>query len=78
MFIAGFDGFDETEEDNFVNSSFQNNRHNPGGFSQVNEDIGNSVCTFAKTVNDEFQITFITPTHYRRFLENTNVKFLRT
>lgn len=65
--IAGFDGFSESGESNYVDTSFQNERH-IHEFGSLNREIGEMFNEFVKTMNEKCEIEMITPSIYNVFL----------
>ena len=76
ILLAGFDGFSSMIEDNFVDKSFQNDRHNTDLFDFVNREISLMIKDYAQQVIDKTEIVFLTPSYYKPFLKDTKIKFI--
>jgi len=68
MFIAGYDGFCASEKDNFVDESFQNERHNMKKFDEINCEIAKMFKNFAEKMFCMFNIVLLTPSYYKKYL----------
>lgn len=62
--LAGFDGF-EKEKNNYVNESFQNERHTHE-FSKLNNELAVMFEEFVKTINDKTKIKFLTSSIFEK------------
>lgn len=61
--FAGFDGFSPDREDNFSDSSFQNDRY-IDSFSLLNKELTLMLHEYHETVKDKCEIKFITPSQF--------------
>lgn len=61
--IAGFDGFRTDLEENYADSSYQNNRH-IAEFETINKEISAMLADIIKTLAPDCTINFLTPTTY--------------
>lgn len=61
--IAGFDGFSTQTETNFLDSSFQNDRHKDE-FDEINIEISSMVNEIIDTMTPGCEFSLITPTLY--------------
>ena len=67
--LAGFDGFDEKVNQNYLDDSFQGERHIEE-FNLLNEEIRSMLTEFVETVSEKCQVVFITPSLYEDILGN--------
>lgn len=63
--FAGFDGFEKSEETNYVNTSFQNERHKVE-FEDLNRELSLMLTDFVNMMEDNCEILFITPSKFER------------
>lgn len=63
IYIAGFDGFDFDVENNYVDESYQNDRHIKE-FDDINKDVSAMLYDIIETIGSECPIKFITPSKY--------------
>ena len=75
IFIAGFDGFDKNKRNNFVDESFQEQRHNAASYDKVNREISVMLDEFAESISEKCVITFITPSYYQKYVTNREIIF---
>lgn|SRR5574344_425253 len=61
--IAGFDGFSVNKKDNYLNSSFQNDRH-INEFGEMNKEIKLMLDEIKQTLKNECEIDLLTPSIY--------------
>ena len=61
--IAGFDGFSKNSENNYFDSSFQNDRH-AYQFESLNQEITEMFSDVRETMTPECEFTFITPSFF--------------
>lgn len=61
--IAGFDGFHKSYDNNFVDDSFDNDRH-MDNYDAINEEIAIMVKEFCKKVKRQIEVQFLTPSIY--------------
>ncbi len=61
--IAGFDGFYKDKDNNFVNMSFDNERH-MNNYDGINEEISKMVREYRKRVKKQIDVQFLTPSMY--------------
>lgn len=61
--IAGFDGFDEKNTDNYADSSYQNDRH-VGEFDTLNKEIKAMFHEIVETMSPACEFKMITPSIY--------------
>lgn len=62
--IAGFDGFDINSKKNYVDASYQNERHIVE-FETLNREVGKMLKEIIDIMTPECKISFITPSLYR-------------
>lgn len=67
--IAGFDGFESTKKSNYVEDSFQNERH-ICEFDTVNAEIESMFGEIVKTLEGKCRIKFITPSRFEKLVKN--------
>lgn len=67
--IAGFDGFDAMNFDNYIDKSFQGERH-VGEFEVLNKEINEMLAEYCEMLADKCKISFLTPTVYEVFNKN--------
>ena len=63
--IAGFDGFSKNSENNYFDSSFQNDRH-AYQFESLNQEITEMFSDVRETMTPECEFTFITPSFFAK------------
>lgn len=68
IYLAGFDGFSTDIKDNYIDDSFQNDRHIEE-FDFINYDIACMLRDYIVSIKDKSAIEFITPSVYQRILE---------
>lgn len=61
--IAGFDGFRTDLEQNYADSSYQNDRH-IAEFATINKEISEMLKSIIETLRPECKIEFLTPSQY--------------
>ena len=61
--FAGFDGFSPENENNFSDSSFQNDRY-IDSFSLLNKELNLMLHEYYETVKDKCEIKFLTPSQF--------------
>lgn len=61
--IAGFDGFSNKKEENYLNADFQNDRH-IREFDDLNEEISRMFMELKQTLEGKCEIEFLTPSIY--------------
>lgn len=66
--IAGFDGFEAGNINNYLQDSFQNDRH-IGEFEQLNKEIGEMLTNIAKVLEGKCVIKTITPSKFEGIIE---------
>lgn len=71
--IAGFDGFSRDKDTNFVNLSFDNEKH-VDDFEAINEELMQRVKRYRKKVKGRIDVQFLTPGMYseKSILEKKN------
>lgn len=67
IYLAGFDGFCSNLSDNYIDDSFQNDRHK-GEFDQINREVSDMVEEYVRSVRYKCKITFLTPSIYENAL----------
>ena len=63
--IAGFDGFDTEKKNNYIDGSYQNDRH-IDEFVQLNEEIGDMLTGISETLEGKCEIHMITPSMFEK------------
>ncbi len=61
--IAGFDGFDASNESNYSDNSFQNERHR-NEFEHLNDEIGQMFKDVKDTLEGKCEVKFFTPSRF--------------
>lgn len=67
--LAGFDGFNEREENNYMDDSFQNIRH-AKEFKELNENIAYMLKKLVCMFESKCEINFLTPSMFEKVLED--------
>ena len=62
--VAGFDGFDSKSEKNYVDSSFQNDRH-ISEFDLLNKEISQMLSDIEETIYPNCELILFTPSVYK-------------
>lgn len=65
--IAGFDGFDASVTNNYVDDSFDDRRIH-GEYEKVNQDVGRQFRFFAEALQEKCKIRLLTPSLYEKEL----------
>jgi 4-hydroxy 2-oxovalerate aldolase len=71
--IAGFDGFNEDISDNYLDSSYQNDRHK-GEFNTLNEELATMFEDIVLTMTPGCEFEFVTPSVFSRILDKVYKK----
>ncbi|HBH93405.1 MAG TPA: hypothetical protein DDX70_09440, partial [Bacteroides sp.] len=58
--IAGFDGFNASRHNNYIDDSFQNDRH-ADDFEQLNNELRDMLSSYAGCMSDNCSVKSITP-----------------
>jgi 4-hydroxy 2-oxovalerate aldolase len=66
--IAGFDGFDSNSTENYVDPSYQNQRH-VEEFDTLNQEIRTMLGELVETIKDSCDIAFLTPSQFETVLK---------
>lgn len=61
--LAGFDGFDEQVENNFMDPTFHNDRH-VRIFKEINKELSDMMEQYAAAVKDDIALSFLTPSKF--------------
>lgn len=69
--IAGFDGFDTEKKNNYIDGSYQNDRH-IDEFVQLNEEIGDMLTGISETLEGKCEIHMITPSMFEKNIVRNN------
>ena len=69
--IAGFDGFDTEKKNNYIDGSYQNDRH-IDEFAQLNEEIGEMLTGISETLEGKCDIHMITPSMFEKNIVRNN------
>ena len=69
--IAGFDGFDTEKKNNYIDGSYQNDRH-IYEFVQLNEEIGDMLTGISETLEGKCEIHMITPSMFEKNIVRNN------
>lgn len=67
--LAGFDGFDEENKNNFIDLSFHNNRY-VDTFEEMNDELMKMMKEYMMTVNGECEISFLTSSRFENTTHN--------
>ncbi len=65
--IAGFDGFSEKHKSNYMDESFQNDRH-IDEFGEINDEISKMFINIVETLKGKCDVNIITPSLYNKTL----------
>ncbi len=71
IYLAGFDGFSTDIKDNYVDDSFQNDRHMEE-FDSINYEIICMLRDYITSIKDKSAMEFITPSVYQQILEENS------
>lgn len=69
--IAGFDGFDTEKKNNYIDGSYQNDRH-IDEFVQLNAEIGEMLTGISETLEGKCEIHMITPSMFEKNIVRNN------
>lgn len=69
--IAGFDGFDTEKKNNYIDGSYQNDRH-IDEFVQLNAEIGEMLTGISETLEGKCEIHMITPSMFEKKIVRNN------
>lgn len=64
--IAGFDGFDEATQNNYSDSSFQNNRH-CDEFVVLNNELATMFDEIYEVMSQHCEIQFLTESRFEKY-----------
>lgn len=70
--LAGFDGFASDILSNYSDDSFQNDRH-ANDFDDLNNEISAMLAQYVKTVSEDCDIKFITPSRFEDVVKKSRV-----
>lgn len=73
--IAGADGFNKELENNFLDCTFQNERHDINSFDITNAEMGKMYQDYAERSDGMFETIFLTPTFYKPYIKNSKIVF---
>lgn len=65
--IAGFDGFDASSTNNYIDASFQGERH-VSEFEELNKEISEMLLEYIITMNENCEVSFLTPSLFSKLL----------
>ena len=71
--FAGFDGFESTKDTNYLDDSFQNNRHKEE-FEELNLELSMMLKDYCDTVDGKCEFLFITPSMFESIFSTRTKK----
>lgn len=66
--IAGLDGFDASQPDNYLDVSFQNDRHE-AEFENINKELGEMLEKIVQTFDNRCTVKLITPSRFQKIID---------